>query len=484
MQYGFKNTTNILLLVAVVFFSMNTFLSRTTVKELTELQQNIRHSSKTINLYQQIHVALLTAQANQREFYFTQNPLYLSEFNNAMDKINQSISTSNTLSFSEGSQSKLFSKLLSLIKQQQINMQNAVEKTQSNSPLPPVKSNEVQQGEIAIKELFSQLKDKEQTINSNLVDLLKKSSRESQNNFIISFLISFALIVGVFLLARVNIKSQIERQTEVEQQNQRLQKAVDERTKELSLFSEELTRSNRELEDFAFVASHDLQEPLRKIMAFGDRLDTQSDNLNDKQRDYLQRMRGAAARMSKLISDLLEFSRVSTRGKDFQKVELNLIFQDCIDDLNVLIEEAGTKITIEEMPTIDADPTQMQQLFFNLVANGIKFSQHESDPHVSISVHSTTQPEEIELEGLADWITITVKDNGIGFSQEYTDKIFAPFQRLHSRQQYKGTGIGLAICRRVVERHNGVIHAISEQANGAEFSVTLPAINFLNSIKQ
>jgi signal transduction histidine kinase len=473
-----------MILVAIVFFSVNTYLSRTTVKELASLQQHIRNSSKIINIYQQIHVALLTAQSSQREFYFTQNSRYLNEFNKSIKKINTSIAQSNALYFSEQTQNKLFNQLVALIKTQQVNMQNTVDKVLLGQAVNPVKSTEIQLADIEIQRAFVRLKDNEQTINSNLVDLLKKSTRESQSNFIISFLISFALIIGIFLLARVNMKSQIERQIEVEQQNQYLKKAVDERTKELSLFSEELTRSNRELEDFAFVASHDLQEPLRKIMAFGDRLDTQSDNLTDKQRDYLQRMCGAASRMSKLISDLLEFSRISTRGKDFQEVELGLIFQDCIDDLNVLIEETQAQISIDEMPTIDADPTQMQQLFFNLLANAIKFSQHENTPNVNISIKQTTQPADIELEGLSQWFTITVTDNGIGFSQEYADKIFAPFQRLHSRQQYKGTGIGLAICRRVVERHNGIIMATSEPGKGAAFTVTLPAKNFLNSIKQ
>jgi signal transduction histidine kinase len=219
-------------------------------------------------------------------------------------------------------------------------------------------------------------------------------------------------------------------------------------------------------------------------MAFGGRLQSQSENLTAKQRDFLKRMRSAASRMSTLINDLLEFSRINIRGKSFQKVDLDAVVKDCIDDLSVLIEETGVQLHIQKLPQIIADPLQMQQLLFNLIANAIKFSQTDPSPQVVVSVTSVKAPEAIELERLGDWICLTIKDNGIGFDQENAEKIFAPFQRLHSRKDFKGTGIGLAICRRIVERHNGVIEAQSGVDQGAVFKVTLPMDNYLIDVKQ
>jgi light-regulated signal transduction histidine kinase (bacteriophytochrome) len=280
----------------------------------------------------------------------------------------------------------------------------------------------------------------------------------------------------------VNIYNHKKRQDEIEKQNQILKNAVNERTKELSIYSNELSRSNRELEDFAFVASHDLQEPLRKIRAFGDRLSADSDMFSSKQSDYLNRMTSAASRMSSLINDLLEFSRISTRGKSFETVDVNTIIKDCIEDLNILIEETNAKIVLAEAPNLLSDKTQMRQLFSNLLGNAIKFSNKNDMPQVDIHIKQVEQPPEIKIEGLSEWYTFSVKDNGIGFEQEYAEKIFAPFQRLHSRASYKGTGIGLAICRRIVERHNGVIEAKGMPGEGALFEVTLPAVNVLTSI--
>lgn len=233
--------------------------------------------------------------------------------------------------------------------------------------------------------------------------------------------------------------------------------------------ADELTRSNAELEQFAFVASHDLQEPLRKIQAFGDRLKLKcADILPTESQDYLERMQSAAARMRTLISDLLAFSRAIRSTEPFVPVELGVVAREVIGDLEVRIEKSGAKVEVDELPTIEADPMQMRQLLLNLIGNALKFQPPDAKPEVKIQgrvLKSVAGEERAE---------ITVQDNGIGFDEKYLDKIFAVFQRLHGRNEYEGTGVGLAVCRRIVDRHHGTINARSKPGKGAKFIVTLP----------
>ncbi len=226
-----------------------------------------------------------------------------------------------------------------------------------------------------------------------------------------------------------------------------------------------LTESNRDLQDFAYVASHDLQEPLRKIIAFSDRLTKMyGDDLDETALDYLQRVQGASARMQRLIEDLLAFSRVAARPDERQATDLGEVVETVISDLDVAIEESGAQIHIGQLPTVAAEQTQMRQLFQNLIGNALKFRKPDVAP--VISVQATRR-------GTA-W-RIVVTDNGIGFHPKYEDKIFTVFQRLHSRDEYEGSGIGLSVCRRIVERHDGAMSASGSPGEGATFTVTLPA---------
>jgi PAS domain S-box-containing protein len=231
----------------------------------------------------------------------------------------------------------------------------------------------------------------------------------------------------------------------------------------------ELARSNAELEQFAFVASHDLQEPLRKIQAFGDRLFTKCEGaIAPEAQDYLTRMQSAAARMRTLINDLLTFSRVIRSSEPFVQVDLDVVAKEIIGDLEVRIEKAGARVEVGEMPCIEADPMQMRQLLLNLIGNALKFQVPGSQPVVKVSsrLFSTKNGDQ--------FCELTVQDNGIGFDEKYLDKIFAVFQRLHGRTEYEGTGVGLAICRRISDRHHGNIIARSQLGKGATFIVTLP----------
>jgi len=230
-----------------------------------------------------------------------------------------------------------------------------------------------------------------------------------------------------------------------------------------------LARSNAELEQFAYVASHDLQEPLRKIQAFGDRLKTKYESgLGPEGLDYLARMQNAAARMQVLIQDLLSLSRVASNSKPFARVDLGDVIRTVVSDLEMRIQDVQGRVEMGALPAIWGDRGQMAQLFQNLIGNGLKFRKPGQNPLVNVHCEARKLP-----SGEAGWL-ITVEDNGIGFDEKYRDRIFQIFQRLHGRNEYEGTGIGLAICRKIVDRHGGSITASSAPGMGARFLITLP----------
>jgi len=243
---------------------------------------------------------------------------------------------------------------------------------------------------------------------------------------------------------------------------------------ELRLFAARLERSNRELEDFAFVASHDLQEPLRKVQAFGDRLKAACGyELSEKGRTYLERMQSAAGRMQTLIKDLLTFSRVTSKAQPFVSVDLKNTAVEVLSDMEISIERLGGRVEIGDLSTIEADPLQMRQLIQNLVGNGIKFHKENESPIVKI-YGEIVQPRDRGTDPAKAQYNLIVEDNGIGFDEKYCDRIFTVFQRLHGRSEYEGTGLGLAVCRKIVERHGGSITAKSKPGQGAKFIASMP----------
>lgn len=262
-----------------------------------------------------------------------------------------------------------------------------------------------------------------------------------------------------------------ERTQQLFQANQELQREIARRQKveeSLLVFAANLERSNRDLQDFASVVSHDLQEPLRSVRLFSERLQSDfSDSIDENGRVYLERILAGTGRMRQLIQDLLEVARVSSgaNAKPFTAVDLGKTVAEVLEILQKRIEETEAQITVGSLPVLEADPIQMRQLFQNLIGNALKFQMPDRPLCISIEGHL--------VEG-GQRGQITVQDNGIGFDGKHSERIFGVFQRLHSRSKYDGSGVGLAICRKIVERHGGTITVQSTPNQGTAFTVTLP----------
>ena len=260
-----------------------------------------------------------------------------------------------------------------------------------------------------------------------------------------------------------------------ERQSARAELSIDlaekaEAERRLQQNNRELLAKNKDLQNFASVAAHDLQEPLRKIQAFGQQLeqDLAPAGVSPEALDSLKRMLSAATRMRGLIEDLLSFTRASNRENRVSRLSLDEVMAQVLGDLELSIRQNGARLQVDALPSVEADATQMRQLFQNLISNSIKYARDGTAPEISVRASL------LKGGGTGDWVKIEFSDNGIGFEPEYSEKIFELFQRLHSRGEYGGTGIGLAICRRIVERHNGSIRAESAPGLGSSFIVTLP----------
>jgi PAS domain S-box-containing protein len=238
---------------------------------------------------------------------------------------------------------------------------------------------------------------------------------------------------------------------------------------ELAEYTEKLKRSNEELESFAFVASHDLQEPLRKIKLFSEGLRRRMDvDLPEEAEDYISRMQSAADRMQAMVNGLLDLSRVSTRGRTFTAVNLSRVAEEVLSDLEVRLRSTQGQVLVEPLPVALGDAMQLQQLLQNLIGNALKFHRVGVPPVVRVSGAKVKV-------GVRWMVKLEVEDNGIGFESAHEDEIFQPFVRLQGRSAFEGNGIGLAICRKIVERHGGSIAASSQVGKGSKFTVMLPA---------
>lgn len=280
------------------------------------------------------------------------------------------------------------------------------------------------------------------------------------DNGAITGIIAVAVDVTEQVIARQNIESEVKKQTaELAEANQYLQK------------------SNAELAQFAYIASHDLQEPLRKISTFTNMLENKLGPIEEQSKKYFQKIQSSADRMTSLIRDVLAYSELVKDLEMHEKVDLTKIVENALPDFELIIEEKGAIISFDSLPEIEAIPLQMSQLFGNLISNSLKFSKKETKPQIKIAVSSLSvvEKEELGFDAEVLYYKIRFTDNGIGFTPEQSHRIFNIFQRLHSKSEYEGTGIGLAICKKIALNHQGDINAESSSQDGAAFNIFLPA---------
>ena len=250
---------------------------------------------------------------------------------------------------------------------------------------------------------------------------------------------------------------------------------IKELNKQLLKNIEELESTNKELDQFAFIASHDLQEPLRKIRTFSDRIVSKySDKLDSDGKLYLDKMQGACERMQNLIDDILAFSKIAGTKDLLVYSDMNAILQDVLLDMDLQINEKNAQITVDPLPKLFVYPTLIKLLFQNIISNAIKYSKKNTPPIIKITLKIETPENSSDDIAIKKYCRIQIQDNGIGFEQKYAEQIFKMFKRLHGNSEYAGTGIGLAICKKIIEEHNGYISAKSEVNNGTTFTISFP----------
>lgn len=466
----------LVLLAAVIFFTVSAASSYRAINIITDNNASINNTLQTINLIKDLHRALIAAESSQRGYLITGAPEYLEPYHKTLMVVDGLLLELSNSTTELPSQRIRFEALYSYVRSKVSWMEKIIGLTDRDKvsvAIRQVKTDEGIELMRAISQLISEMEKEE-------FALLHENKVIAENNrrFIVLALLltnglGLALALGVFFIWHKNSSRITDLNNLLATANTELEEMVAIRTQALLQYSEELQRSNRELEEFAFVASHDLQEPLRKIRAFGDRIQQKfSPELGEVGADYVARMQAASQRMSALIDDLLSFSRVTTKQRPFVPVDLNDVMLGVLSDLDYAIEDSDAQVHIDPLPVIDADAFQLAQVFMNLIANSLKFHAPGERPIITVTCEQGITFADSEDERI--WCCLRFADQGIGFEEQYAERVFSLFQRLHGRDQYSGTGIGLALCRKIVERHGGTITAESESGEGAVFIIYLP----------
>jgi signal transduction histidine kinase len=461
---------------AITFFAVSAVLAYRSIDVITENNISINNTLQTINLIKDLNRELAAAESSQRGYLLTEDPDYLQPYHQTLVVVDDLLKQLGESTTELPQQNRRFELLHTYVRKKIDEMQRIVALTNRDEIRAAIRQVKTDEG-IELMRAISQLLGEMENEEFILLEKNKMVAAENRQFILMALLlangIGLILSLGVFYTLYRNSNKVAELNSALALANAELEEKVGVRTQALLQYAEELQRSNRELEEFAFVASHDLQEPLRKIRAFGDRLQQKfSGQLGETGSDYVVRMQAASERMSALIDDLLSFSRVTTKQRPFVNVDLNEVMHRVMDDLDYAIEETNAQLHIDPLPIIDADASQIAQVFMNLIANSLKF--HPLDARPIITVTSEINLASPIVDDKRYWCCLRFADQGIGFEAQYAERVFSLFQRLHGRDEYSGTGIGLALCRKIIERHGGTITAQSEHGEGAVFTIYLP----------
>lgn len=460
-----KNTQllNRFILVLVIFLTLAvSYLAYDKITNLISYGKSVEHTYEVINTIQATMSSIKDAETGQRGFLLTNNSSFLKSFYNSKGNIPEIVKKLAYLTSDNRDQQFKVDSLKSFVKhrfnQLDYVLSVFIESSGNNILIDSLKTGK------KVMENITSLALRMQTIEENMMqkrmEIKERTAAVTPLFILVITLISLFLIIISYSI----INSELQKRIAVQ--------------KELEIKVEELNRSNSELEQFAYVASHDLQEPLRKIRSFGDRLIIKhKSNLNEDAQFTVDKMRNAAERMQILIDDLLGFSRLINAVREFAKTDLNELLRVVLDDLDETIRLKKAIVHSEKLPVADVVPSQLRQLFQNLISNSLKFSRENVPPQISIfseRISGIDIPGAPAIQSKSEFYKITVKDNGIGFDKQYLDRMFIIFQRLHGKLEYGGTGIGLAVCKKIVANHGGYISADSTPGNGASFYIYIP----------
>ncbi|MFC5623909.1 sensor histidine kinase [Algoriphagus winogradskyi] len=461
-------------IVTLILIVVGSAISYWTAGRIEFYTNAVMHTSEVLQRTNELYSSILERETNIRGYVITGNEQFLTNYRQSKINADVLLTQLQNLTLDNGVQQNNIEELRGLINARVRTFEATIayfkEHGNLEGFLDPSKASNALNGYSMIKNVVLRINDVENNLfqerNQNLINNINALP------FIVGLISLFSITIGLvtfFSIYQYN-------KAQIVADNDRI--IFQEKLKDqINLLDE----SNKELEQFAYIASHDLQEPLRKITSFSDLLKEQyADKLEGDGELYLNRITAASIRMRRLITDLLEYSRAGKiENEQIKEVKLSKIISEMLEDVEVAIQDKSAKITLGNLPKVYGAETEYRQVFQNLISNSIKFSKPDTDPEISITA------EEAGLDLVKKFPTLTrekkyhlikVSDNGIGFNKEYADRIFSIFQRLHGKKDYEGTGIGLSITRKIIEKNGGVIFAESNPSEGATFNILLPFI--------